>query len=386
VCQYDDRDGPGRLPGRASAAGTRPRRDLHDGSGHPSQATANRRWWRRWSGRRRWGAAGPGETTATVGEPLPPIGFDQGAQNFQARTAQPGAAALAIVGALNSISRWATEYAATKGWEKTKPGVQEFLSAQPWSGVLIVFRYTQGSAPITMQAPRVFQQIDTYYGESFAAARAQEREERTLLAAGAEEGRVISEERWTAPIAPGSKPKSAARVTAGEPAGPKNATELDKEIDSAIAGNNWDRVALSLNGFNNDDIKLRVTSDTRLTGHRRELMRGALATMILWPPRQDGITDVIYNCDPAAARQGRIDFVDDTLGTGRGKPRGFGSERWKKAALALNGFSNDDLKQFIPHDLDKCKLIRDECIKLGWLDRVKKAIEDSKPGQDWSIV
>jgi uncharacterized protein DUF4157 len=333
------------------------------------------------------GGGGSGETTATVGEPLPPIGADPGVQGFQARSAGTGAAALVIVGALNNISRWSTDYAATKEWEKTKPEVQKMLSAQPWLGVLIVFRYSQGSAPITMQAPQVFQQIDTYYGESLAAAQSQERAQGYVVGAGAQE-HLISEKRWIAPVAPGSKPKSATRVTPGEPAGPKNATELDKEMDSAIAGHDWNRVALSLNGFNNDDLNQRVTSDARLTGHRRELMRAALDTMILWPARPGGITDAIYDCDPEAARQGRVDFVDAALDTGRGgePPRNFGSEKWKKAALALNGFSDDDLSRFIPRDLDKCKLIRDECIKLGTLDRVKKAIEDAKPGQDWSIV
>jgi hypothetical protein len=131
----------------------------------------------------------------------------------------------------------------------------------------------------------------------------------------------------------------------------------------------------------------RVTSDSRLTGRRRELMKGALATMILWPPRKDGVTDTISNCDPRAARQGRIDYVFDILDTGRGgePARNFGSDMWKSAARTLDGFNDDDLRLYIPRALDKCKLIRDECIKAG-IDRVKRAIEDSKPGQDWSIV
>jgi hypothetical protein len=116
-------------------------------------------------------------------------------------------------------------------------------------------------------------------------------------------------------------------------------------------------------------------------------MKGALASMILWPYRKDGVTDAIASAEPAAARQGHIDYLDDVLDTGRGgePARNFGVEKWKRAALTLNGFNDEDLPRYVPHDLDKCKLIRDEAMKAA-LDRVKKAIEDSKPGQDWSIV
>jgi hypothetical protein len=327
------------------------------------------------------------ETTSTVGEQLSPVGLDPGAQGFQGRSAQANATAMVIVGAMNNIANWSTEYAANDEWEKTRPDVQKHLNAEPWLGVLIVFAYTQGSAPITMQAPKVFQWIATYYGETAAEAQALERKDRHIYPGGLET-QLLRERRWIDPPVPGSKPKPKPRATSIESSGPKNATELDGQIATYVASNNWNQVALSLNGFSNEDIKRRVTSDTRLTSHRRDLMRGALDTMILWPPRKDGVTDAIYDADPAAARQGRIDFVNETLDTGRGgePPRNFGSEMWKKAALGLNGFSDADIRQFIPRDLEKCKLIRDECIKLGWVDRVKKAIEDSKPSQDWSLV
>jgi hypothetical protein len=294
--------------------------------------------------------------------------------------------ATAIVGALNNISNWATDYAAKKEWEKTRPAVQKTLSEQPWLGVLIVYRYTQGPAPITMQAPRVFQGIDTFYAETPGAAQSQERQQGYLLDVGPED-RVISEQRWIAPAAPGTKPKPPPKAAPTQDTGPKSASDLDKSIDAAIARNAWSDVALILNGFNTDDIKTRVTSDARLTGHRREVMKGALASMILWPYRKDGVTDAIASAEPAAARQGRIDYLDDVLDTGRGgePARNFGVEKWKRAALTLNGFNDEDLPRYVPHDLDKCKLIRDEAMKAA-LDRVKKAIEDSKPGQDWSIV
>jgi len=332
------------------------------------------------------GGSGQGGPGASIGEPEGPIGIDPGAQNFQGRASQANAAAMAVVGALNNISNWVTDYVANKEWEKTRPGVQKILSEQPWLGVLVIYRYTQGPAPITMQAPRVFQGIDTFYAETLAGARSQERQTGYLLDAGPED-KIISDSRWVAPAAPGSKPKPPPRAAQQEQTGPKSASQLDTDIDNAIARNSWRDVALSLNGFNVDDIKTRVTSDARITGHRREIMKGALATMILWPHRKDGVTDAIYNCDPGAARQGLIDYVDEILDTGRGgePPRNFGSDKWKSAALALNGFDDEDLARYLPRDLDKCKLIRDECIKAG-IDRVKKAIEDSKPTQDWSIV
>ncbi len=106
---------------------------------------------------------------------------------------------------------------------------------------------------------------------------------------------------------------------------------------------------------------------------------------LMWPP-PNRVADAIFDADGAAARQGRIDYVNETVDTGRSgePPRNFGSEKWKRAVLALNGFNDDDLRRFLPADLDKLKLMRDEAIKAG-LDRVKTAIEEMKPGQDWNL-
>jgi hypothetical protein len=65
-----------------------------------------------------------------------------------------------------------------------------------------------------------------------------------------------------------------------------SAAELDSNIDDAIRDKDWGRVALNLNGFNDTDLTARVSSDRRLRRHRREIMEGALRTMIRWPPPQ----------------------------------------------------------------------------------------------------
>jgi hypothetical protein len=333
----------------------------------------------------RGGSSGRGSTTASVGDAPPPIGADEGVQNFQGRSAAASAMATVIVGALNNISNWITDYAVKKAWEREMPAIQKTLSEQPWLGVLVAFTYTQGSAPIGMQAPRVFQGLQPYYDETQAQAQAQERA--SPPAVDVAMGQVINQEKWIPPQSPGSKPKPPPRAAPAQGTRPASASDLDANIDKAIGRNAWGEVALNLNGFNTDDIKTKVTSDARLSGHRRELMKGALATMILWPARKDGVTDAIANADPAAARQGRIDYLDDILDTGRGgePARNFAPQKWKSAALALDGFNDADLRVYVPHDVEKCKLIRDACIKAQ-LDRVKKAIEDAKPGQDWSIV
>jgi hypothetical protein len=120
----------------------------------------------------------------------------------------------------------------------------------------------------------------------------------------------------------------------------QRSTRLDAEIDRAIAAGDWGEAAKSLNGFNDDDIAKRVGSDARLTGNRRQLMAGALKTMILWPPPQR-VADAIYNADGPAARLGRIDFIKDAAARGD----------WRGAVLALNGLSDDDIDTTLADEL-----------------------------------
>jgi hypothetical protein len=123
---------------------------------------------------------------------------------------------------------------------------------------------------------------------------------------------------------------------------PKTAAQLDAEIDVAIAAGDWAAAALSLNGFNDDDIAKRVGTDPRLTPKRRELMAGALQSMILWPPPQR-VADAIYAADGPAARLGRIDFIKAAVAR----------SDWQRAVLALNGLSADDIDKVLADELPR---------------------------------
>jgi hypothetical protein len=326
-------------------------------------------------------AGSGGATTAGRGAEVKPI--ENPAAGVDARRGTANAGAVAIMAALGVIGQWLQERAARDAWDETKDSVVQTLTDQPWLGVLVVYRYTQGPAPITMSAPRIFRGIDTFYGETRADAASGERAAGVLLPAGPEDT-ISAERKWIEPAAPGTKPKPPP-APAPAAAGPKSAAELDKEIDQAIARNDWTLTALTVNGFSIDDINKRVTGDARLTGKRKELMKGALAGMILWAP-PNRVADAIAAADPGAARLGRIEYVNDVVDTGGGgaPARSFGNETWKKAALALNGLNDNDLGSSLPRALDKLKLIRDEAIKAG-LVRVKQQIEAAKPGQDWSL-
>jgi hypothetical protein len=123
---------------------------------------------------------------------------------------------------------------------------------------------------------------------------------------------------------------------------PKTAAELDAEIDAGISRGDWAAVALGLNGFNDDDIGTRVRTDTRLTSKRRELMAGALQSMITWPPPQR-VADAIYREDGEVARLGRIDFIKAAAARGD----------WQRAVLALNGLSPDDIDTVLATELPR---------------------------------
>jgi Phage tail lysozyme len=140
-----------------------------------------------------------------------------------------------------------------------------------------------------------------------------------------------------------------------------SAAELDSNIDDAIRDKDWGRVALNLNGFNDTDLTARVSSDRRLRRHRREIMEGALRTMIRWPPPQR-VAGAILVVDGAAARLGRMDYVKGAIARGD----------WEGAAIGLNGFNDEDIRRFLPHDEAQLNSLRAAALTAmsGWSDRV----------------
>jgi hypothetical protein len=145
-----------------------------------------------------------------------------------------------------------------------------------------------------------------------------------------------------------------------------SAAELDSNIDDAIRDKDWGRVALNLNGFNDTDLTARVSSDRRLRRHRREIMEGALRTMIRWPPPQR-VAGAILVVDGAAARLGRMDYVKGAIARGD----------WEGAAIGLNGFNDEDIRRFLPHDEAQLNSLRAAALTAmsGWSDRVTDPID-----------
>jgi hypothetical protein len=139
----------------------------------------------------------------------------------------------------------------------------------------------------------------------------------------------------------------------------KTADQLDAEIDAAIKANDWGKVALVLNGFNDEDIKARVTSDSRLSGKRRELMAGAVKSMILWPDPHR-VSDALNAADSEAARLGLIDYIKDAAAR----------RDWRGAVIALNGLSDDDIDDLLNNELPRGSTMNlweaaNTCMK-GW--------------------
>ncbi len=159
-----------------------------------------------------------------------------------------------------------------------------------------------------------------------------------------------------------------ARQQAVDQAPARTPAQLDADIDDAIRDKDWGRVAQALGGFTDDaDITSRVSSDRRLKGHRRELMEGALRTMIRLPPPQR-VALAIFTVDGAAARLGRMDYVKGAIARGD----------WEGAALGLNGFNNDDIRRFLPHNEAQLNSLRAGALTAmpGWSDRVTGPIDE----------
>jgi hypothetical protein len=102
------------------------------------------------------------------------------------------------------------------------------------------------------------------------------------------------------------------------------------DFQAALLRSDFDAAALALNGMSQSDIAAEVNA--LASPIRRQLFKGAMRTMLLWPP-PNRVADSIQSVDIPAARQGRIDFFEDSVG----------SASWREAALALNGFSDLDI-------------------------------------------
>jgi hypothetical protein len=158
------------------------------------------------------GSGGPGGTQAGRGEEVGPI--ENPALKGQARgQAVVGAAQLAFA-ALNAIGDWVQESDAKAAWNQQRPAVEKVLTEQPWLGVLVVYRWSQVNAPsFSLNQPgRHFEGIDTYYGETEAEARGQERRA-WVIYPDRGDARFPSDRRWIAPRKPGSKPAAQQAAT-----------------------------------------------------------------------------------------------------------------------------------------------------------------------------
>lgn len=284
---------------------------------------------------------------------------------------------MAVNTILNAIGDEIQRRDAQRDWESTKPSIVDALTRQPSLGALVTCTWIRADVPSysLIQPGARYDGVEVTYAETREAA----------LRAYAQAGHLSSmgtgdqaeyRRQWINPPLPGSKPqpKPAAKPDAA-PTGPKPAAQLDQEIDAAIARHWWPDVALTLNGFNSDDITKRVGSDQRLTGHRRELMKGALDTMILWPP-PNRVADAIHGADADAARLGRVDFIDYCL-AGRGS-------WWDKAALAFDGFTGDDqIRNYLPRDIEKLHPLRRAAVAAN-LGRVVGLIDELRAaGHNW---
>lgn len=287
------------------------------------------------------------------------------------------AAFIAVNSILNAIGDEIQRRDAERDWESTKPSIVDTLTREPWLGALVTCMWIRADVPSfsLIQPGARYGGVEVTYAESQEAA----------LRAYAQAGHLSSmglgdqaeyRRQWINPPSPGSKPqpKPAAKPDVAS-AGPKSAAQLDQEIDAGIARHWWPAVALTLNAFNLDDITKRVGSDQRLTAHRRELMKGALDTMILWPP-PNRVADAIHAADADAARLGRVDFIDYCLA-------GVGSW-WDKAALAFDGFTNEDhIRNYLPRDIDKLRSLRRAAVAAS-LGRVVRLIDELRAaGHNW---
>lgn len=285
------------------------------------------------------------------------------------------AAFIAVGTILTAIGDEVQRHDAERDWERTKPSIVDTLTREPWLGALVTCTWIRADVPFFS----LIQPGARYDGVEVTYAETQEVALHTYAQAGhlSSQGRGEQAEyrrQWIQPSSPGSKPlpKPAAKPNAA-PAGPKSAAQLDQAIDVAIAGHRWPDVALTLNAFNLEDITKRVESDQRLTGNRRELMREALNTMMLWPP-PNRVADAINGADADAARLGRVDFIDYCL-----------AERsWDKAARAFDGFLDEGhIRDYLPRDIDKLRPLRQAAVAAG-MHRLVGSIDQLRAaGHNW---
>jgi hypothetical protein len=126
----------------------------------------------------------------------------------------------------------------------------------------------------------------------------------------------------------------------------------------------YDRAALALNGESQSDIEAEITALGQGSPHSSKLFKGAMRTMLLWPP-PNRVADAIQKIDPASARQGRIEFFNESLAT----------PDWRSAALALNGFNDGDIQTLLTSPAvtaSQLTQLRDAAVQYmaGWNSRV----------------
>lgn len=141
----------------------------------------------------------------------------------------------------------------------------------------------------------------------------------------------------------------------------KHRDELDAEYQKAF-GKDWQRTAVLLNGFDDDDIRARVGflgfDDLYY------LKLGALQAMPGW---SDRVTKPVDANDPEAGRVAQLKFdYDEAVG-----------KDWNKAASLLNAYNDDDirdkLKALSAADLESMKAGALASMP-GWSARVVKPI------------
>jgi hypothetical protein len=247
------------------------------------------------------------------------------------------------------------------------------MTDSPWLGALVVVVWRRSGAPAfsVNQPGRNFRGAQTIFAETEEAAR---RELARNNMADRDE-LMDYETRWVGPSKPGTGPKPRTS-TAPPPAEPKSASDVDPALDQEISRKNWPQVAKIINATGRDAASSRVQLDPRITSSRKELMIGALEALVLETgPRH--VFDAIWAAEPKAYRDGLIAYLERVTDTGRGgeSPRSFPTEWWKRAALTLNLFNDDDLRAWLPRDVEKLKLIREQAMALR-LDRIVKAVDD----------
>lgn len=183
----------------------------------------------------------------------------------------------------------------------------------------------------------------------------------------AEPNFVLRRQESTASV---STPAPALTTPAPVPTTQPSGADLSLQFQRQMSSNppDYDGAALTLNGMSTNDIEAEVNSIAAPA--RVALFKGAMRTMLLWPAPLR-VADAIYKFDPGSARQGRIEYFQETVA----------ASDWRRAALTLNGFSDVDIRtQLTTPPLSSAQLtqIRDAATQYmtGWNSSILAAIHD----------